>query len=74
VSEHTARRSALSRLVDKLFRGSALRVVTHLVESETLSPEELRALQELLDRQGPAEKGRGEDAGDGPERRGRGQS
>jgi BlaI family transcriptional regulator, penicillinase repressor len=74
VTEHAARGNALSRLVDKLFRGSALRVVTHMVENETLSPEELRALQELLDRQAPAEKGKVEDASDGPGLRRKGPS
>jgi predicted transcriptional regulator len=53
VTEHAVRGSALSRLVDKLFRGSPLRVVTHLVENDSLSEEELRALHELLDRHAP---------------------
>jgi predicted transcriptional regulator len=51
VTEQEARGNALSRMVDKLFRGSALRVVTHMVENETLSHEELQALHQLLDRQ-----------------------
>ena len=51
VTEEAARGSALSRMVDKLFRGSPLQVVTHLVENETLSPDELVALHRLLDRQ-----------------------
>lgn len=50
VTEHAARGNALSRVVDKLFRGSPLRVVTHMVENETLSPEELKSLHELLAR------------------------
>ena len=50
VTEQAARGNALSRIVDKLFRGSALRVVTHMVENETLSQDELRSLHELLDR------------------------
>jgi predicted transcriptional regulator len=49
VSEQAIRGSALSRLVDKLFRGSALRVVAHMVEQETLSPNEMRKLHRLLD-------------------------
>ena len=49
ISEQTVRGSALSRLVQKLFRGSALRVVTDLVEQDTLGPRELRDLQRLLD-------------------------
>jgi BlaI family penicillinase repressor len=49
VSEQAIRGSALSRLVDKLFRGSALRVVAHMVEQETLSANEMRTLHRLLD-------------------------
>jgi predicted transcriptional regulator len=49
VSEHAIRGSALSRLVEKLFRGSALHVVAHLVEQETLSRKDLRELHRLLD-------------------------
>ena len=59
VTEQAARGSALSRMVDKLFRGSALQVVTHLVESETLSPDELRELHMLLDRQVTARSSEG---------------
>src|SRR5687767_7196459 len=51
VTEQAARGNALSRMVDKLFRGSPLQVVTHLVENETLSQEEMEALHRLLDRQ-----------------------
>ena len=53
VSEQAVRGSALSRLVDKLFRGSALRVVAHMVEQETLSPADLRKLHQLLDQRLP---------------------
>jgi BlaI family penicillinase repressor len=49
VSEQAIRGTALSRLVHKLFRGSALRVVAHMVEQETLSPNEMRKLHRLLD-------------------------
>lgn len=49
VSEQAVRGSALSRLVDKLFRGSPLRVVSQLVEEEHLSADELRTLHKLLD-------------------------
>ena len=51
VTEEAARGNALSRMVDKLFRGSPLQVVTHLVENETLSADELVELHRLLDRQ-----------------------
>ena len=49
VSEQAVRGSALTRLVDKLFRGSPLRVVSQLVEEEHLSADELRTLHRLLD-------------------------
>jgi hypothetical protein len=35
--------------VDKLFRGSALHVVAHMVEQKTLSSNEMRQLHRLLD-------------------------
>ena len=41
--------SLLSRLLHKLFHGSPLGLLTQLVDSEQLSPQELRALQQLLD-------------------------
>lgn len=49
VSEQAVRGSALTRLVDKLFRGSALRVVSQLVEEDSLTSDELRELHGLLD-------------------------
>ena len=49
VSEHAVRRSALSRLVSKLFRGSSASVVAHLVGEKDLSHTELRELQRLVD-------------------------
>ena len=48
VSEQTVRGSALGRLVDKLFRGSGLRVVAQLVEEQSLTQGELVELQRLL--------------------------
>ena len=48
-TEEDVRGSALSRLVDKLFRGSPLRVVAHMVEGESFSRADLRALHALLD-------------------------
>ena len=49
ITEQAVRRSALSRLVDKLFRGSPMQAVAHLVDDEQLSPVELKGLYELLD-------------------------
>jgi predicted transcriptional regulator len=48
VQRRTARRSALSRLVDKLFHGSPEQLVAQLVEDEHLSGDELRRLRALL--------------------------
>lgn len=53
VTEHAVRGSVLSRVVDKLFRGSTVGIVTHLLENDTLSPEDLRALYQLVDRYAP---------------------
>lgn len=50
VTEHAVRGSALSRVVDKLFRGSRIGMVTHLLENDALSTDELRSLYELVDR------------------------
>jgi len=48
VTEQEVRGSALTRLVNKLFRGSPAGVVAHLVEAETLSPAEIESLHDLL--------------------------
>ena len=48
VTEEAVRGSALTRLVNKLFRGSPAGVVAHLVEAESLSPAELQSLHQLL--------------------------
>lgn len=49
VTEQAVQRGAVARLVEKLFSGSALQMVTHLVEREELSGEELRQLHQMLD-------------------------
>ncbi|HEY4218593.1 MAG TPA: BlaI/MecI/CopY family transcriptional regulator [Gemmatimonadaceae bacterium] len=48
VARKAARRSALSRMVDKLFHGSPEQLVAQLVEDESLSPEDLKRLRALL--------------------------
>src|SRR3954465_6615483 len=48
VARRTARRSALTRIVDKLFHGSPEQLVAQLVEDEELSAEDLRRLRALL--------------------------
>ena len=50
VSEQEVRGSALSRLVERLFGGSALHAVAHMVEQEALSADDLHELHQLLDR------------------------
>jgi predicted transcriptional regulator len=49
VTEQAVQGGAVARLVEKLFRGSALRMVAHLVEGEALSADELRGLHDILD-------------------------
>ena len=44
-----AGRSILGRMRDKLFKGSAELLMTHLVSEEQLSPEAVRRLRKLLD-------------------------
>ena len=56
VARKTARRSAIARVVDKLFHGSPEQLVTQLVEDEQLSAEDLRRLRALLTSQ--SKKGR----------------
>jgi predicted transcriptional regulator len=48
VARDTARRSAIARLVDKLFEGSPEQLLAQLVEDRGLSADELRALQQRL--------------------------
>jgi BlaI family transcriptional regulator, penicillinase repressor len=48
VARKVARRSALTRMVDKLFHGSPEQLVAQLVEDEALSHEDLRRLRALL--------------------------
>ncbi len=56
VDELAARKSALSRLVDRVFGGSAELLLTQLVADRHLSPGEIERLRAALDR--PAKRGR----------------
>ncbi len=61
VARKAARRSALTRMVDKLFHGSPGQLVAQLVEDEALSPADLRRLRALLadqDKKGPYRGGK----------------
>jgi predicted transcriptional regulator len=48
VARRTARRNALSRMMDKLFHGSPDQLIAQLVEDEHLSAADLKRLRALL--------------------------
>jgi BlaI family penicillinase repressor len=52
VARTAARRSALTRVLDKLFHGSPGQLVAHLVEDEKLSAQDLKRLRALLSAHG----------------------
>src|SRR5581483_2563694 len=54
VARRTARRTALTRIVDKLFHGSPEQLVAQLVEDESLSSDDLQRLRALLTAPKPA--------------------
>src|SRR5438552_3283982 len=49
VGEQTAQRKALTRLLDRVFGGSAELLLTHLVAERNLSAAELKRLRALMD-------------------------
>ena len=51
VARRAARRSAVSRIVDKLFHGSPEQLITQLGEDEHLSADDLKRLRALLSAQ-----------------------
>jgi predicted transcriptional regulator len=51
VARKVARRSALTRMVDKLFHGSPEQLVAQLVEDNSLTADDLRRLRALLTNQ-----------------------
>jgi BlaI family penicillinase repressor len=53
VARNVARTSVLTRLVDKLFHGSPEQLITHLVEGNALTSDELRRLRAQLDASPP---------------------
>src|SRR5881394_3687069 len=57
VARRAARRSAISKIVDKLFHGSPEQLVAQLVEDEHLSADDLRRLRTLLAPKAPGKKG-----------------
>ena len=58
VAREDASASAIERVKDRLFDGSAELLLTHLVEGDELTIEELERLRALLDRRLREEKGR----------------
>lgn len=50
VTEKAARRNALSKMVDRVFGGSAELLLTHLVEDRKLSAGEIKRLRALMQR------------------------
>jgi BlaI family penicillinase repressor len=52
VARTAARRTALTRILDKLFHGSPEQLITQLVEDEKLSARELKRLRALLSSHG----------------------
>ncbi len=49
VAEERVQASQVTRLLNKLFRGSPVDLMAHLVADERLSADDVRALQQLLD-------------------------
>ena len=54
LSQRKARTQLVGNLLDRAFRGSALSLVQHVLETEPASPEELDAIRKMIDE---AEKG-----------------
>jgi predicted transcriptional regulator len=48
VQQQAARKSALKHLTDKLFKGSAEILFTHLVADQKLTPQQIKRMRELL--------------------------
>ena len=49
VTERTARKTALARMLNRVFGGSAELLVAHLVKDRNLSPAEVKRLRALMD-------------------------
>ena len=57
VARRAARRSALTRIVDKLFHGSPEQLIAQLVEDDALSAEDMQRLRALLSAQSKKDGG-----------------
>ena len=60
VARKTARRSAIAKIVDKLFHGSAEQLVAQLVEDKELSASDLTRLRGMLKHVAPAKHAGGQ--------------
>jgi predicted transcriptional regulator len=49
VARQTARRTAVARMIDKLFHGSPEQLLAHLVEDRALTADDLRRLRKRLE-------------------------
>ncbi|HUB90599.1 MAG TPA: BlaI/MecI/CopY family transcriptional regulator [Dyella sp.] len=56
VKQQAARKSALQHLTDKLFKGSAELLFSHLVSDQKLTPEQIKRMRQLLANQSGKEK------------------
>jgi len=56
VKQQAARRNALQHLTDKLFKGSAELLFSHLVSDQKLSEEQIKRMRQLLAAQSDKEK------------------
>jgi len=57
VARRAARKSALTRMVDKLFHGSPEQLIAQLVEDDALSAEDMQRLRALLSAQSKKDGG-----------------
>jgi predicted transcriptional regulator len=58
VDAETAGESTLSRVLDKIYGGSPIKLLAHLMEKRRLSEKELARMRELLERPSPPPKRR----------------
>ena len=76
IARAAARRSALDRLLDKLFQGAPEQLLTHLVEEHDFSADDLRRLRaqidELEERAGQESSASGDERPSAPRRGGAG--
>jgi predicted transcriptional regulator len=56
VKQQMARKNALQHLTDKLFKGSAELLFSHLVSDQKLSPEQIQRMRQLLAEKSDKEK------------------